>query len=118
MIVPAVDGVPREEVLRELRNSVDQLQLLSIMHNISVFLLVMNEAAAVRSCPITLVALIGMFSRVSSSVVYQVVGTLELLATEVASVSELWFVDQLVLLQGVLQLERHAAVLTSKVPDV
>ena len=66
------------------------------------FLLVMDEAAAVGPGPGALVALVRVLARVSPPVVDQVVRTLELFATKVASVPELGLVHQLVLFQGVL----------------
>ena len=47
--------------------------LVNIVDGLSVLLLVVDEAAAVRSCPGTLVTFVGMFPCVSSSVVDQVV---------------------------------------------
>ena len=82
------------------------------------FLLVVDEAAAVGPGPGALVALVRMFSGVTPAVVDQVVRALELFATKVASVSELGLVHQLVLFQGVLQLEGHATIFASKVSDV
>ena len=78
----------------------------------------MDEAAAVGPGPGALVALVRVLARVSPPVVDQVVRTLELFATKVASVPELGLVHQLVLFQGVLQLEGHATVFTSKISDV
>ena len=72
------------------------------MARLVVFLLVMDEAAAVGPGPGALVALVRVLARVPPPVVDQVVRTLELFATKVASVSELGLVHQLVLFQGVL----------------
>ena len=52
------------------------------------------------------------------SVVDQIVGSLELLTTEVASVTKLGLVHQLMFLERVLQFERHPAVLAGEVPHV
>ena len=59
-----------------------------------------------------------MFPSVTTSVVDQVVRSLELLATEVAGVAKLRFVDQLVFLQRMLQFESHPAILARKISDV
>ena len=59
-----------------------------------------------------------MFSRVTPPVVDQIVGSLELLTTEVASVTKLGLVHQLMFLERVLQFERHPAVLAGEVPHV
>ena len=56
------------------------------------FLLVMDEAAAVGPGPGALVALVRVLPRVSPPVVDQVVRTLKLFATKVASVPELGLV--------------------------
>ena len=82
------------------------------------FLLVVDEAAAVGSGPGALVAIVRVLARVPPPVVNQVVRTLELFATKVASVPELGLVHQLVLLQRVLQLEGHAAIFAGKISDV
>jgi len=118
MVVPPVHGVPSEQVFRDLGDRVDQLQLLSIMNNVCVFLLMMDKAATVWACPITLVAFIRVFSCMPTSVVNQVIRALKLLPAEVTCVTELRLVDQLMLLQRVLQLEGHATVLASKVTDI
>ena len=78
----------------------------------------MNEAAAVGPGPGALVALVRVLARVSPPVVDQVVRTLELFATKVASVPELGLVHQLVLFQGVFQLEGHATIFAGKISDV
>lgn len=57
-----------------------------------VLLLVVDEGGAVRTRPGTLVTLVGVFTRVPSSVVDQVIRSLEFLSTEVASMAKLWFV--------------------------
>ena len=88
------------------------------MARLVVFLLVVDEAAAVWPGPGALVALVRVLASVPPPVVDQVVRTLELFATKVASVSELGLVHQLVFFQGVFQLEGHAAVFTGKVSDV
>ena len=59
-----------------------------------------------------------MFPSVTPPVVDQVVRSLELLPTEVAGVTELCLVDQLVFLQRMFQLERHPAILAGKISDV
>ena len=88
------------------------------MARLVVFLLVVDEAAAVGPGPGALVALVRVLARVSPPVVDQVVRALELFATKVASVPELGLVHQLVLLQRVLQLEGHAAIFAGKISDV
>ena len=88
------------------------------MARLVVFLLVVDEAAAVWPGPGALVALVRVLASVPPPVVDQVVRTLELFATKVASVSELGLVHQLVFFQGVFQLEGHATVFTGKVSDV
>ena len=94
------------------------IYLVDVVTRLIVFLLVMNEAAAVGPGPGALVALVRVLARVSPPVVDQVVRTLELFATKVASVPELGLVHQLVLFQGVFQLEGHATIFASKVSDV
>ena len=73
--------------------------LVDIVHRFIVFLLVMYEAAGVRSSPGTLVTLVGMLPCVSPPVIDQVVRSLKLLATKVTCVSKLCFVDQLMFLE-------------------
>ena len=88
------------------------------MARLVVFLLVVDEAAAVGPGPGALVALVRVLARVPPPVVDQVVRALELFATKVASVPELGLVHQLMFLERVLQFERHPAVLASEVPHV
>lgn len=57
-----------------------------------VLLLVVDEGGAVRTRPGALVAFVGVFTRVPSSVVDQVIRSLEFLSTEVAGMAELWLV--------------------------
>ena len=59
-----------------------------------------------------------MFPCVTAPVVDQIVGSLELLPTEVAGVAKLRLVDQLMFLERMSQFERHSAILTGKVSDV
>ena len=59
-----------------------------------------------------------MFSCVTPPVVDQIVRSLELLTTEVASVTKLGLVHQLMFLERVLQFERHPAVLAGEVAHV
>ena len=59
-----------------------------------------------------------MFPSVTPPVVDQIIRSLELLPTEVAGVTELCLVDQLVFLQRMFQLERHPAILAGKISDV
>ena len=59
-----------------------------------------------------------MFSGVTTPVVDQIVGSLELLATEVACVTKLRLVNQLMFLERMLQFERHPTVLAGEIPDV
>lgn len=103
------------EVSGELGYGVNKFELLRIMNNVRVFLLVMDKTAAVRTCPVTLVTFVRVFSGMSSPMVYQVIRPLELFAAEVAGVPEIGFVDQLMLLQRMLQLKRHATVLPLRV---
>ena len=65
-----------------------------------------------------LITFVGMFPSVTPPVVDQVVRSLELLPTEVAGVTELCLVDQLVFLQRMFQFERHPAILAGKISDV
>ena len=65
-----------------------------------------------------LITFVGMFPSVTPPVVDQVVRSLELLPTEVAGVTELCLVDQLVFLQRMFQLERHPTILAGKISDV
>ena len=51
-------------------------------------------------------------------VVDQIVGSLELLTTEVARVTKLRLVNQLMFLERMLQFERHPAILAGKISDV
>ena len=81
---------------------VQPIYLVDVVARLVVFLLVMDEAAAVGPGPGALVALVRVLARVPPPVVDQVVRTLELFATKVASVPELGLVHQLVLFQGVL----------------
>lgn len=83
---------------RQLRDGVDQFQLLCVVYNICVFLFMVDEAATIRTCPVTFVTFIRVLSGVSTPMVDQIVRTLELFAAEIAGVSELRLVDQLVLL--------------------
>ena len=59
-----------------------------------------------------------MFSGVTTPVVDQIVGSLKLLATEVACVTKLSLVNQLMFLERMLQFERHPAVLAGKISHV
>ena len=59
-----------------------------------------------------------MFPSVTPPVVDQIIRSLELLPTEVAGVTELSLVDQLMLLERMFQFERHPTVFTSEVPHV
>ena len=59
-----------------------------------------------------------MFSCVTPPVVDQIVRSLELLPTEVASVTKLGLVNQLMFLERMLQFKRHPAVLAGKISDV
>ena len=59
-----------------------------------------------------------MFSGVTPPVVDQIVRSLELLPTEVACVTKLCLVNQLMFLERMLQFERHPAVLAGEIPDV
>jgi len=72
--------------------------LVDVVHRLGVLLLVVDEGAAVRPGPAALVALIRVFPGVTTSVVDQIIRSLELLPTEVAGVTKLSLVDQLVLL--------------------
>jgi len=122
MVKAAVHGVPPlvQQVLRQLRDRMNQLQLLGvrILNDIGVLLLVVNKTAAVRTCPVALVALVGVLAGVPTSVVYQIVRSLELFATEVACMPELGFMNQLMLLQRVFQLKRHSTVLTGEISHI
>ena len=75
--------------------------LVHIGHRLIVLLLVVDEAAAVRPSPRALVTLVGVLPCVAPPVVYEVVRSLEFLATEVTSVSKLSFMHKLMLLQRV-----------------
>jgi len=56
---------------------------------LAVLLLVVDKGRTVRTSPGTLVTLIRMFPRVTSSVIYQIVRSLEFFPTEVTSVAKL-----------------------------
>ena len=73
--------------------------LVDIVARFRVFLLVVDEAAGVRSSPGASVTLVRMFSCVSSSVVDKIVRSLELFTTKVTSVAKLSLVHQLMFLQ-------------------
>ena len=92
--------------------------LVYIGHRLVVLLLVVDEAAAVRPSPGALVTLVRMLPCVAPPMVNKVVRSLELLATEVTSVSKLSFMHKLMLLQRVFQFKCHPAIFTSKVPDI
>ena len=72
--------------------------LMHIGHRLIVLLLVVDEAAAVRPSPRALVTLVGVLPCVAPPMVYKVVRSFELLATEVTSVSKLSFMNKLMLL--------------------
>ena len=59
-----------------------------------------------------------MFSCVTPPVVDEIVRSLELLPTEVAGVTKLGLVNQLMFLERMLQFKRHPAVLAGKISDV
>ena len=92
--------------------------LVHIGHRLTVLLLVVDEAAAVRPSPGALVTLVRMLPCVALPMVNKVVRSLELLATEVTSVSKLSFMHKLMLLQRVFQFKCHPAIFTSKVSDI
>ena len=75
--------------------------LVHIGYRLVVLLLMVDEAAAVRPSPRALVTLVGVLPCVATPMVYEVVRSLELLATEVTSVSKLSFMHKLMLLQRV-----------------
>ena len=81
-----------------------------------------NQSKMFRSCSAlvspALITFVGMLPSVTPPVVDQVVRSLELLPTEVAGVTELCLVDQLVFLQRMFQFERHPAILAGKISDV
>merc|ERR1719383_1223765 len=109
-----VHGVPPlvQQMLRQLGDRVNQLQFLSmrILNDVCVLLFVVNKTTAVRTCPVALVAFVGVLAGVPTPVIDQVVRSLELFAAEVTRVPELGFMNQLMLLQRMLQLERVAFV--------
>ena len=92
--------------------------LVDIVTWFRVFLLVVDEAAGIRSSPGASVTLVRMFSSVSSPVVDKIVRSLELFTTKVTSVAKLSFVDQLMFLQRMFQFECHSTIFTCKVSDV
>ena len=59
-----------------------------------------------------------MFPGVPPPVVDQIVRSLELLPTEVTSMTELRLVDELMFLERMFQFERHPAVLAGEISDV
>lgn len=92
--------------------------LVDVVHWLRVLLLVVDEGAAVGTRPAALITFVWMFPSVTPSVVDQIVRPLELLTTEVTSMTELRLVDELMFLERMFQFERHPAILASKISDV
>ena len=92
--------------------------LVHVGHRLVVLLLVVDEAAAVRSSPGALVTLVWMLACVASPVVYKIVRPLEFFTTKVTSVSKLSFMHKLMLLQRVFEFKCHPTIFTRKVSNI
>ena len=77
----------------------------------------MNQRFSTLVSP-ALITFVGMLPSVTPPVVDQIVRSLELLPTEVASVTKLGLVNQLMFLERMFQFERHPAILAGKISDV